>query len=200
MRFSDISQDKKTHYSLKQNEEACFFMLNRTGQVTFELNAPGAKATILSLFLANEDGHALSVTQKHSAQKTTSHFVGKALVGGTARFNYEGLISIEEKANGSDASQECRNLILSENAGAIAKPALEIKTDEVRCHHAATTSTLSKEATFFAESRGLNESEARGLLVAGFVKSVLEKIPETFSKERTAIEEEVMKKLTKLSL
>lgn len=187
MKFFDITHDQTTHYRLTTNEAAVFFMLNRTGDVVFELNASGAAATILSLFLGETGEHNLTITQRHAAPQTNSAFLGKALVGGDAKFRYAGLITIEEQATLSEASQECRNVLLSANASAHARPALEIKTDDVRCHHAATTSTLLQDALFFTQSRGLSSIQAQKLLTLGFARTVLDAIPNEFSEEKRTL-------------
>lgn len=177
MKLLDITNDTQNTYTLGENERSSFFMLNRSGKITFDLAARGAEAHIFSFFIGkNETKGVLAITQKHSAPQTTSHALAKSVLFDTSEYTYEGLIAIANGADQSDASQECRALILSPSARAIAKPALEILADDVRCRHAATASPLNPEALFFAKSRGLSETQAEQLLIRGFFNEAIEKM------------------------
>lgn len=177
MHYHDISNDTKTLYQLNTNEEGVFFMLNRSGEITFELAGPGATAHVFSFTIGNgESKQTLTLTQKHLAPDTVSSAVVKGALSGQATFTYDGVISIAKDAHRSDASQESRTLLLSKEARAYARPALEILAHDVKCHHAATTSPLNEEALFFAKSRGLSEVVARSLLVQGFFQEALEQM------------------------
>ena len=199
MKFQDISTDTNEKYVLHSPEETVFFMLNRVGNITFELAKPETKTRILSLTLGRDGGDiALNVTQRHLAQKTRSRLYSKNVLAGVTHFSGENLISLEKEAHLSDAHQESRNLLVSEDSRAHSKPALEIKTDDVRCTHAATTSTFPKEALFFAESRGLSPKDAEKLLAQGFALSVLEHMPDTLKKERKVLEKKIKTEMEKI--
>lgn len=169
MKFLDITHDTLDTYTLQENEQCVFFMLNRGGAVTFELQGRGAAAHIFAFFVGKDAAQGkLTLTQKHSAPQTTSHALAKSVLFDASQFAYEGLIAIDQEANRSDASQESRALLLSPLAQASSKPSLEILANDVKCRHAATASPLSREALFFAEARGLAPAQARALLVEGF--------------------------------
>lgn len=175
MIFKDISQDNVSIYTLNAGEQGVFFMLNRSGDITFELQGSGAEARVFAFFIGSEsEKHALAIAQRHLAPGTTSHVLVKSILRDAAEFSYQGMIHIAERATLSDASQENRNLLLSKNARAFSKPALEILTNDVRCHHAATTSPLNPETLFYAETRGLNPHQAQELLIGGFLQSSLD--------------------------
>ena len=177
MKFIDITTDKQTLYTLAANEKIVFFMLNRSDTITFDLTGENAEAHIFAFFKGkNSDKTTLNLIQKHLAPNTVSHALIKSALYDKATFSYNGLIRIEQDAPLSDASQECRTLILSPEATSSAKPALEILTDDVRCRHAATTSSPDAEQLFFMESRGLSKTQAIELLAFGFFKDALEKI------------------------
>lgn len=177
MKFIDISQDKKTLYALKKNEQCIFYMLNRNGKITFELAGENAEAHIFSFFIGKKnDKGKLSITQKHTAPKTTSRAIVKSILFDESEYTYTGLIAIEKQAKQSDASQESRTLLLSPFAGVSAKPALEILADDVKCKHSATVSNLNPEALFFARSRGLSETQATTLLINGFFNDSIKKM------------------------
>lgn len=177
MKFLDISQDTKNNYRLEKNEKVVFFMLNRDGEINFEMAGENAEAHIFAFAL----GHGtikqhLHINQKHTAPRTISSLLVKAALRDEAEFSYEGLIHLGEKALLADASQESRALLLSPDAKASTKPALEILADDVACHHKATVSPLSEETLFFAESRGLTRKQATDLLVQGFFNDALQKM------------------------
>lgn len=177
MKFIDITTDTQTTYRLTQNENAVFFMLNRGGDITFELAGENAEAHIFAFFIGkNEDKATLNLIQRHLARSTISRALIKSALYDRAAFAYEGLIRIERNAPLSDASQECRTLLLSSETASSAKPSLEILTDDVRCRHAATASSPDLEQLFFMKSRGLSETQATTLLVAGFFKDAQEKM------------------------
>lgn len=177
MDYRDISTDTETHYRLATGKRTVFFLLNRTGEITIELAGPGAEAHVFALYAGQDDmRHALSLTQRHLAPDTVSSALVKATLDKKASFAYDGAISITPVAHRSDASQESRTLLLSPDARAIARPALEILAHDVRCHHAATTAPLSDDSLFFAESRGLSKEAARRLLIHGFFHDVLERM------------------------
>lgn len=177
MQFIDISQDPKNTYLLGKNEKVVFFMFNRSGDITFELAGEGAEAHIFAFFIGkNDDAATLSITQRHLAPKTVSHALIKSALSDAAAFSHEGLVRIERQADLSDASQESRALLLSPEARASSKPALEILADDVRCRHAAAASSLDPEQLFFAQSRGLSQAQAADLLVNGFFKDALQKM------------------------
>lgn len=187
MQLKDISQNKRTVYTLKENEQCVFFLLNRSGAITFELAGRGAKAHIFAFFIGrNDDKGMLTITQKHTAPQTTSHALAKSVLFDTSEYAYEGLIRIEEGADQSDASQESRSLLCSPLAQASSKPSLEILANDVLCRHAATASPLNSDSLFFAESRGLSRTQAERLLIQGFIDEAVEKI-ETCGVDTVAI-------------
>ena len=177
MYFQDISTDTKTRYRLNANEQGVFFLLNRSGQITFELAGSGATAHIFALYTGTGDSkQTLNLTQRHRAPDTLSSTLVKSALAEQSTFRYDGAIIITKDAHRSDASQESRTLLLSPEARAYSRPALEILAHDVKCHHAATTAPLGTEALFFAESRGLSKEAARKLLVHGFFQEALERM------------------------
>jgi Fe-S cluster assembly scaffold protein SufB len=177
MKFKDISQDKKNLYILKKNEQCVFYMLNRNGKITFELAGENAEAHIFSFFIGKKtDKGALVITQKHIAPQTTSRALIKSVLFDESEYNFSGLIAVNKQAKQSDTSQESRTLLLSHFASASAKPSLEILTDDVKCKHSATVSSLNPETLFFARSRGLSETQATKLLINGFFNDAIEKM------------------------
>lgn len=177
MQFKNITRDKQKTYTLKKNERVVFYMLNRDGEITFELAGENAEAHIFAFFIGKKnDRGKLSITQKHIAPRTTSHAIVKSVLFDESEYNFSGLIVVNKQAKQSDASQESRALLLSPLTNVSTKPTLEILADDVKCKHSATVSNLNPEALFFARSRGLSETQATTLLINGFFNDAIEKM------------------------
>lgn len=175
MDLRNISQETADRYALKENEKAVFFLLNRSGNISFDLSARGAEAHIIAFFIGKGDGkETLRITQEHAAGDTASHASVKAALFGQSEFTYEGMIHIGKEGKGSKASQEGRALLAAPDAKAFFRPSLEILPEDVECRHAATVSPLSGSALYFLQSRGLDTEQAKKLLISGFFKKDLE--------------------------
>jgi Fe-S cluster assembly protein SufD len=87
------------------------------------------------------------------------------------------LIKVEEGAQKTDAYQQNRNLVLSRTARADSIPNLEIAANDVRCTHGATVSQVEEEHLFYLQARGLPRSEAQNLIVEGFFRPIIDRVP-----------------------
>ena len=142
--------------------------------------AEGAEASLDGLALL--EGHQVADTHSfmlHAEPHTTSHQLHKCIVDGKARAIFNGQVLVAPRAQGTDARQQSRNLLLSESARVDTKPQLEIYADDVKCSHGATVGQLDPEELFYLQSRGLNADDARNLLTYGFAADVLNRIPVT---------------------
>ncbi len=138
----------------------------------------GAEATLDGLALLQGSQVADTHSFLHHAEpKATSHQLHKCIVDGKARAIFNGQIRVAPRAQGTDARQQSRNLLLSEAARVDTKPQLDIYADDVKCSHGATVGQLDPEELFYLESRGLNADDARNLLTYGFAADVLRHIP-----------------------
>ncbi|KXK09027.1 MAG: FeS cluster assembly protein SufD [Microgenomates bacterium OLB22] len=144
--------------------------VNCSGEITVDLQKPGAKAYIRALYyLKGADSHSLKTYQLHTARDTTSDLLVKAVLDGESSFAYEGTIGIPPHSHGSNAYQKNQNLLLSAAAVVDTKPYLEIAANDVRCTHGATSGPLSNEAIWYLRTRGITASAATELLIQGFV-------------------------------
>ena len=116
--------------------------------------------------------------QLHESPHATSDLEFKGALKGTARSVYSGLIKVFEGAQKTDAYQQNRNLVLSRGARADSIPNLEIKANDVRCTHGATISQVEAEHLFYLQARGIERSEAQKLIVEGFFRPVIDRIPD----------------------
>jgi Fe-S cluster assembly protein SufD len=94
-----------------------------------------------------------------------------------ARAVFNGRVFVRQDAQATDAQQQCRTLLLSDQARVDAKPQLEIDADDVKCAHGAAVGQLDPEELFYLQSRGLDAAAARNLLTYGFASDLLAHIP-----------------------
>jgi Fe-S cluster assembly protein SufD len=112
----------------------------------------------------------------HVAPRATSRQLYKGVLDGTARGVFSGRVVVRPGANGTDAHQTNKNLLLSDGVEVDSKPQLEIFADDVKCSHGAADGQLAADAIFYLKSRGLDEAAARTLLTHGFANEVLGRI------------------------
>lgn len=171
-----------TSYLLNNHEkQTVIFWIDRAGERNIEvrLDSISSEANILGLVLADENAEILLKTfQIHTSPRTKSNLLIKSILGGRSKFHFEGIIKVNKKAQLTDAYQRNENLILSDEAKAESKPALEILANDVRCTHSATVSHLDNEQLFYLESRGLPENKSQLVLIESYLSPILEKIKE----------------------
>jgi Fe-S cluster assembly protein SufD len=140
------------------------------------LAAEGARCALDGLTLLGGRQHADTHTVvDHVAPRATSRQLHKGILDGRARSVFNGRVVVRHGANGTDAHQANKNLLLAEGVEADSKPQLEIFADDVKCSHGAADGQLADEAIFYLRSRGLGEAAARTLLTRGFAREVLER-------------------------
>ncbi len=115
--------------------------------------------------------------QLHESPYATSDLEFKGALKDQARTVYSGLIKVYEGAQKTDAYQQNRNLLLSREARADSIPNLEIAANDVRCTHGATISQVVPEHIFYLQARGVPYTEAQKLIVEGFFRPVIDRIP-----------------------
>ena len=108
----------------------------------------------------------------HHAENTETKQLFKAVVNDTARSSFDGLIVIDEGADGSNAEQTSANLSLSEKARIHSRPQLDVHTDDVTAGHGATFGQPDAQELWYLRSRGLSEAQAHALLVRSFAQEV----------------------------
>lgn len=148
-------------------------------ELTAELAGRGARSEMIGVSLG-VDGqrHDHHTAHRHLAGGTWSNIDFRAVAAAGARSSYTGLIRIDERAAGSEAFQENRNLLLDESARADSIPELEILTDDVGCSHGATVAPIDREQIFYLRSRGLTEAAAERLVVEGFLRDTIDRLPD----------------------
>ena len=138
----------------------------------------GAETTLDGLALLDHDQVADTHSfTDHAEPHAISRQLHKCIVDGRARAIFNGQVRVAPGAQGTDARQQSRNLLLSDSARVDTKPQLEIYADDVKCTHGAAVGQLDPEELFYLQSRGLNADDARNLLTYGFAADVLSHIP-----------------------
>ena len=138
------------------------------------LDEPGAKATLHGLFHGCGNRHVDNhVTADHTVPDTASKQVYKGILGDASHGVFAGEVLVRKDAQRTEAHQVTRNLLLSDHAAIDTQPKLEIYADDVQCTHGAAVGQLAMDAMFYLKSRGLDESQARALLVHGFAQEVI---------------------------
>jgi Fe-S cluster assembly protein SufD len=141
------------------------------------LAGQGSEARVTGGYAGNGSQHLdYDTTQVHAAPNTISDLAFLGVLADRSTAVWRGMIRVDEGAQGTDAFQECRNLLLSREAHADAIPGLEIEADDVRCTHAAAVAQLDREQLYYLRSRGLAEPAARSLIIEGFLQSLVERL------------------------
>lgn len=142
------------------------------------LQGENALAEMLGIFFADGDQFFDHHTwQLHESPYATSDLEYKGALKEKSRSVYSGLIKVADGAQRTDAYQQNRNLVLSKTARADTIPNLEIAANDVRCTHGATVSQVEDEHLFYLMARGIPKSEAQKLIVEGFFRPVIDRIP-----------------------
>ncbi len=177
--FIDLAREKKQRLIFNKPGEYVIFMHNISGKFIFDIRAKEVQLDIYGLYVGKtKDDFSVHTVQNHSAPSSTSNLFIKGVFYDYSKFHYQGLIRIEKQAQKSHAYQKNQNIIMSPFAFIESKPYLEILANDVFCTHGSTTGRLNNEQLFYAETRGLDQEEAKQLLVDGFVNEIVFKIRE----------------------
>ena len=119
----------------------------------------------------------------HIGRNSRSTIVSKGISAGHSENSYRGLVSVAPQADGVRNYTQCDSLLLSSTCGAHTFPYLDIKNPTAVVEHEATTSKISEEQLFYCNQRGIPTEEAVGLIVNGYAKEVMNKLPMEFAVE-----------------
>lgn len=146
-------------------------------EVRVSLQGDGAVVSLDGLYLPRgEQVHDNTVFIDHVAANCSSHQLYKGVLAGRGHGVFNGHIMVRPGADGTDANQKNKNLILSDKAEADTRPRLEIYADDVKCTHGAAVGQLDEEATLYLRSRGLSAQHAKQLLVYAFIHEMVDRI------------------------
>ena len=123
----------------------------------------------------------------HLGKNTKSVIISKGISAQKGQNSYRGLVKIHESAKNAKNFSECDSLLIGDNCGAHTFPYLESKCASAEVEHEATTSKISEEQLFYLRQRGISEEDAVSMIVHGFCKDVLSKLPMEFAVEAKAL-------------
>ncbi|MBE2187369.1 MAG: Fe-S cluster assembly protein SufB [Rhodothermales bacterium] len=119
----------------------------------------------------------------HLGRRSSSTIISKGISGGESQNAYRGLVRIGPRAEGARNFSQCDSLLLTDRCGAHTFPYIEIQNPSGQVEHEATTSKIGEDQMFYCAQRGIPEGEAVKLIVNGFAKEVMAKLPMEFAVE-----------------
>ena len=141
------------------------------------LAGEGGECLINGLFIGNGHQHIDNyMLVEHASAHCGSRQFYNGILDGHSHGVFHGRIIVHKDAQKTDAKQTNRNLLLSDDAQIDTKPQLEIYADDVKCTHGATIGQVEENALFYMRSRGIEETEARSLLLLAFANECLDRM------------------------
>ncbi|MDE7473148.1 MAG: Fe-S cluster assembly protein SufB [Muribaculaceae bacterium] len=148
------------------------------------LAGEGARGEFYSVAVTRHYQQADTGTKMiHLAPNTTSTIVSKGISAGHSENSYRGLVKVAPNATGCRNYTQCDSLLLGSNCGAHTFPYVDVMNDTAIVEHEATTSKISEDQLFYCNQRGIPTEEAVGLIVNGYAKEVMNKLPMEFAVE-----------------
>ena len=148
------------------------------------LRGDNSVAEFYSVALTNNHQEADTGTKMiHLGRNTKSTIISKGISAGKSQNSYRGLVRVAPGADGARNYSSCDSLLLGSDCGAHTFPYMDIHNDTAVVEHEATTSKISEEQLFYCNQRGIPTEQAVGLIVNGYAKEVLQKLPMEFAVE-----------------
>lgn len=119
----------------------------------------------------------------HLGKNTKSTIISKGISAGKSQNSYRGLVKISPRAENARNFSQCDSLLMGNNCGAHTFPYIEVKNKTAQIEHEATTSKIGEDQIFYCNQRGIDTEKAIALIVNGFSKEVLNKLPMEFAVE-----------------
>ncbi|MBR5238886.1 MAG: Fe-S cluster assembly protein SufB [Paludibacteraceae bacterium] len=119
----------------------------------------------------------------HLGKNTRSRIVSKGISAGKSQNSYRGLVKVNANATGARNYSQCDSLLLGDQCGAHTFPYVDVKNPTAIIEHEATTSKISEDQLFYCSQRGISTEDAVGLIIGGYAKEVINKLPMEFAVE-----------------
>jgi len=119
----------------------------------------------------------------HLGKNTKSTIISKGISAGKSQNSYRGLVQINKRATNARNFSQCDSLLMGDECGAHTFPYIEAKNASAQIEHEATTSKIGEDQLFYCNQRGIDTEKAISLIVNGFSKDVLNKLPMEFAVE-----------------
>lgn len=148
------------------------------------LAEPYAKGMTMSLTFAGKGQYQdTGAKMIHLAPHTSSTIVAKSISRAGGRSAYRGLVRIPKGAKGAQSSVMCDALLVDDYSRSDTYPHVDVREDDVTMSHEATVSKVSQDQLFYLMSRGIEEKEAMGMIVRGFVEPISKLLPMEYALE-----------------
>lgn len=196
MRYTTIQNWSNNMYNLVTQRSAVYgdammewVDANIGSKVTMKYPAcfllePGARGEILSIAFAGRGQHQdAGGKMVHAAPHTRSKITSKSISKDGGRASYRGLLKVYTGATGAQSHVQCDALLLDEHSRTDTYPTIEIEEERVTIGHEATVSKIGDEQLFYLMSRGLNEVDARTMVVSGFIEPLVKELPMEYAVE-----------------
>ena len=148
------------------------------------LAGDNSTAEFYSVALTNNFQQADTGTKMiHLGRNTRSRIVSKGISAGRSQNSYRGLVQVNPRAENARNFSQCDSLLIGDRCGAHTFPVIDVRNSGAVVEHEATTSKISDDQLFYCNQRGLDTEEAVGLIVNGYAREVLNKLPMEFAVE-----------------
>lgn len=148
------------------------------------LSGDNSQAEFYSVAVTNNYQQADTGTKMiHIGKNTKSTIISKGISAGKSQNSYRGLVRVAASADGARNYSSCDSLLLGSTCGAHTFPYMDVHNNTAIVEHEATTSKISEEQLFYCNQRGIPTEEAVGLIVNGYAKDVINKLPMEFAVE-----------------
>ncbi|MBV6642648.1 MAG: Fe-S cluster assembly protein SufB [Cyclobacteriaceae bacterium] len=119
----------------------------------------------------------------HIGKNTKSRIVSKGISAGKSQNSYRGQVHILKRAENARNFSQCDSLLMGDKCGAHTFPYIDVENNSAQVEHEATTSKIGEDQIFYCQQRGIDEESAVALIVNGFAKEVMNKLPMEFAVE-----------------
>ena len=148
------------------------------------LSGDNSQAEFYSVAVTNNYQQADTGTKMiHTGRNTKSTIISKGISAGRSQNLYRGLVKVAASASGARNYSSCDSLLLGSHCGAHTFPYIDVKNDTAIVEHEATTSKISEQQLFYCQQRGISMEDAVSLIVNGYAKDVINKLPMEFAVE-----------------
>ena len=148
------------------------------------LRGDNSQGEFYSVALTNNYQQADTGTKMiHLGKNTKSTIISKGISAGKSQNSYRGLVRVSKNADNARNYSQCDSLLLGDKCGAHTFPYMDIHNNSAIVEHEATTSKISEDQLFYCNQRGIGTEEAIGLIVNGYAREVLNKLPMEFAVE-----------------
>lgn len=186
---------------INDNEELSYIFFTdseKDGDYILEFNLTGIDSSvkIFGFNISTKGISKINIKVVHQNKDTTGYSWIKSILGGDANSTIKGMIKIEKNAYDANGYFTHNSLLISKTAQVISTPSLEIETNEVKASHASTTGHLDNDILFYLSCRGIEEQEAKKLVVTSFAFEYISEVSD--EKIREQISDFLNEKIAKI--